>query len=411
MEENDYQDISANPGTPTTFGDTSSVTYSVNINPLWLTPDYSTQQVGDSLIVYHLETICKDSSTLPDVDIVRVWVAPRAGDIKLTSRIHLKQDTTFSRRMSRRVDGVKYIIQHNASIQDSGRIEAIRTDTICTVYNSIPVQAHDVFFFRLSANKDRRFDDTEWEQTVEYLTGNADVYQSAEDYVCTGNNVFVAPCSGTAVVGYLYEDSQNAPVTISVIKNHTTIPISQPHSLNAHDTIFFRATYSGVEPQWSKVHIRPYVKFLVNTTDPAFQNINDTLRYYPDIQIDYSSIIPDKSNSLRKRYGLLHKGWGVFAYNNKDHDEIIDTLTLVNADSAAVAKVRTDSATLYTQFSSIDTATIRIQVQGGELGSTAEGFINIINDYNPLENDSKWIAMHADSRTETWVAYGNLGSI
>ena len=113
-------------------------------------------------------------------------------NIKLTSRIHLKRDTTLSRRMSRKADGVKFIIQHNTFIQDSGRIDANRTDTIRTIYNSISVQAHDVFFFRLSANKDRRFDNTEWEQTIEYLTGNADVYQSAEDYVCTGDNVFVA---------------------------------------------------------------------------------------------------------------------------------------------------------------------------------------------------------------------------
>jgi len=422
ITENDYEDTPPNPGTPDTYGDTTSVTYTVNINPDWLSSDYHVQVVGDSLIVYHLETICNDSSDLPDVDIVRVWVAPRDGTINLASRIHLKQDTTYSRRMSRKVDGVKYYVQRNelqqnnsysASILDSGRIVANRTDTVQIVYNAISVQENDVFFFRLSANEDRKYDNTEWVQTIEYSSGNPALYNSANDYVCTGQNNFVAPCAGTAQVGYTYTNNQNTPFNVVVKKNGTPLSSLQPYSvsLTAGDSISFYAVCDpNNEPIWSNVHIHPYVKFIASSTASGFERISDTLRYFPDIHVMCSSVINDGTNPLRQLFGPLHKGWGQFAYNNKDHDEIIDVGNLQNADSALLAQFRSDSARIKVQFSSIDTTAMRTQIVQGSLGAITDT-IDSINKFNPLENGNYWIAMRADSKSETWLAYGNLGAI
>ena len=409
-----YSDIPSNPGIPYSNNNGDSVTYSLNLNPNWTTPDYHLAMVGDSLYVYHLETTCIEKDTLPNVDIVRVWVAPATGKIKLNSYILLNQDNSFSRQMARKADGVKYYIQHNNNtLIDSATISANYYDTVRIVRDTISVSEHDVLLFRLSANQNRRFDDTHWEQTITYTSGATGTYQSADDYVCSGRNIFKAPCNGTAVVGYSYTDTQNQPVTISVKKNGAPITVLSPSSIsvNAGDSITFDANYTGTEPQWSKVHIRPFVKFLHSSSDSAYQHIHDTLYYYPDVRIHCSSIIQNETDSLRKRYGLLHRGWGLFAYNNKNRDDIINIYQLYNAEDYAIANAQTDSSSIKQQFASVDSASIRTYAQQGNIAPVAQGYINTANTYNPLENGSKWIAMHADSRTETWKAYGNLGTI
>ena len=407
-----YIDIPAHSGSPSHYGESDTITYTPNLNPIWTSSDYHTEVIGDSLYVYHLETYCHEVDTLPNVDIVRVWVAPHEGEISLNSTIRMLPDSSFSRQAARKVDGVKYYVQHNTHLLDSGAINANTTDTITLSYAPISVQQHDVLLFRLSANQNRRFDDTDWEQTIQYVSGDSETYNSAADYVCTGKKVFTAPCSGSAILSYTLSNQSASSIGVSVKKNGNLLTTlsSYTTSLSAGDKISFEATYSGSEPQWSDVHIFPHVRFLAQTTDPAFQNISDTLDYYPDIDIPCSSILPDTA-SLRHLFGLLHKGWGQFAYNNLNREDTIDYTSLSNTEDIFCAQMAQDSLVLKSQFNTIDTTAIRQQMALESLAGEVATAINNTNTFNPLETNSKWIAMHADSRTERWVAYGNLGAI
>ena len=398
----------------------------LNIPTEWLSSDYRIVHRGDSLVIYHLETVCPESSDLPNVDIVRVWVAPHEGTIRITSDIHLKRDSSDSRLMSRKADGVKYYIQQNQlqrnpeyyiDILAQGTIPANCTDTIHSVINSVSVQANDVFFFRLSANKNRRFDDTEWTQTIQYTSGGTDVYNSANDYVCTGNKDFTAPCEGSVVAGYTLENNQSATFTVKIKQNGSDLMTSNQQIsipwVNVGDVISFEVEYdinNSAEPKWSDIHIHPYVIFSNSSQDGSCSEITGNLTYYPDVHIPATSIIANESDNLRQLFGLLHKGWGQFAYNNIYNATIIDILNLNNKESQLSSQIRNDSASIRGLVSQLDTTEIRLNAQSGTIHNSAQSMINSANTYNPIGSGG-WIAMHADSRTENWIAYGNLGAI
>ena len=67
--------------------------------------------VGDYVYRYRIDTICLDEQIDPDIEAVRVWVAPFDGEISLNSKIALIEDSSFSRQSSSTADGVRYIIQ------------------------------------------------------------------------------------------------------------------------------------------------------------------------------------------------------------------------------------------------------------------------------------------------------------
>ena len=426
ISPSEYSDDSINPGTPqyTNYGST----YNLDLPASWFSSDCKVVSVGDSLFRYHLETVCPESSDLPNVDIVRVWVAPHEGTIRITSDIHLKRDSSDSRLMSRKADGVKYYIQQNQlqrnpeyyiDILAQGTIPANCTDTIHSVINSVSVQANDVFFFRLSANKNRRFDDTEWTQTIQYTSGGTDVYNSANDYVCTGNKDFTAPCEGSVVAGYTLENNQSATFTVKIKQNGSDLMTSNQQIsipwVNVGDVISFEVEYdinNSAEPKWSDIHIHPYVIFSNSSQDGSCSEITGSLTYYPDVHIPATSIIANESDNFRQLFGLLHKGWGQFAYKNTSNATIIDLMMLTNAESGAATSItQTGQSTLEGQVAGISSSSIQNGVENGAIDNSALSMISTINNYSPIENNSNWIAMHPDSRTETWLAYGNLGAI
>ena len=374
-------------------------------NPRWENGDYKIVTHGDSMYVYRIETICRDSNLLPAVDVVRVWVAPRDGTVSLESRIRLLQNSTESRKAARKADGVKYYIQHNTILLDSASIDADSYEDRVYANGQIDVRKNDVFLFRLSSNDDRRFDDTDWEQTFVYLNESTDYpYNSSLDYICTGNTNFVAPAAGNVAVGYDIENEQPEELIVYITHNTwqlTTEPRNPTLHVEAGDSICYHVSgISGKEPRWSDVHIRPFIGFIADTTSPA---ATDTIWYHPDIRIDYSSTIPSDTARFRRLFGPLHRGWGQFAYNNSSHDDIINIDNLYNAMDRVVSEIHTTGyATMAEHYSDTVSLYDRDAINAMEEELSA---------YNPLTNESKWIQMLPDSRTEQWHTYGGMGCI
>lgn len=389
----------------------------------WLADGYSgsthkTIVKGDSLYVYVLNTSCEEKNDIPNVDIVRVWVAKEAGTISLRSAIRLLPDTSVSRRQSRKADGVKYYIQKNNSVVKSGYISAndhlLHTDS----FISLNVVASDVLLFRLSAGDDRRFDNVEWEQNIVYLSGTRKTYNSSNDYVCAGNKDFVAPSSGSVYAGYTLYNNQPAPYYINVLIHDSSSSVrsvsqNQYIHVNEGDRISFSITYPpiGPEPQWSNLRIYPYVNFV------SSENVSDTLYFHPDVNVQCSSILPDSAR-YRKIFGLLHKGWGQFAYNNSSNDSIICLDSLYNAEDAAVLALQAEdsrrgvSAIRHRLRNRLlaDSADLEINSEKDTISlSVLNSYVDSLRSFDPLKNGSKWIGMHPDSKTNTWYAYGNLG--
>ena len=399
--------------------------------------EYSFQLINDTIFVYHKDFSCTQSSDEPNVDIVRVWVSDREAMLRLKSNAFLIADTTFSRTQARNADGVRLRIQWNKNVHPQG--DRLVADSLIVLYDdtieaddydhkiesyNLSLQPGDVLFFRLSAQKNHRFDNVNWEQTILSMSGDT-LFDSARDYVCTGNQSFVAPASGTARVRLSCANDDGVPVRVTAKLENTSIlsRILLPHT--SLDTLFyasvpdtsrlsFFADSLSTEPRWSKVHVTPSVDYwgslLVDTAE-AGTILPDTLHYYPDVRIGHSSFYTDDTDLYRRLFGPLHKGWGWFAYNNINihSDSIILMQTLRNEEYLMADSVydnmdayHNDNAYAVLQDSTLSDLA-RMQ--------KADSCFSAVPTYNPLSNDMRWVPMHSDNINSQYVAYGNTGYI
>ena len=169
-----------------------------------------------NVYVYRKEKTCEHELLDPDMDAVKVWVAPMNGEIRIDSDIQLLEDTSESRRQSRYANGIRYTLQHNfgnSSVSGTNYFNSFIVDEMFTGVitkddysmhhwdTTISVIENDVLFFRLQSNGDRSFDKVNWEQNITYLTGSntndiygrpINEYNSEEDFLVTGDDYFQA---------------------------------------------------------------------------------------------------------------------------------------------------------------------------------------------------------------------------
>lgn len=80
---------------------------------------------------YRQEYVCHSVRTEPDIETVRVWVAPKDGNITLCGSIALTEDSSASRLRSRTADGIAYTIQHCRKVAE-------RNDACRRLYTTAP---------------------------------------------------------------------------------------------------------------------------------------------------------------------------------------------------------------------------------------------------------------------------------
>ena len=384
--------------------------------------------------VYKLEYICKPIKTDPDIETVRVWVAGWSGDIELKDTISLVPDASQSREHSRTADGVSYTIQrcHGVREQDNMHLDAddytilhqgaigADDDSIHIWSNIFHVEEGDILMFRLRSGENSLYDKTNWHHVIKY--NESQVYDSEKDYICTGDGYFQAQNAGKIILSISGSNDGAVPVGLRVFKNgesirnesvtHGSVNIQIEDSVQSNDNIFIQLSYNGEEPRWSDVHLVPRLQYI--SYFPTDNNdVCDTVIYYPDVQIqEYTSFIEDKSSPYHKLFGTLHKGWGEFAYqkDSLDNDTIILN-SLVNTQLLAAEQIKNDS----TSFKNYDPNTpsldsTDVMDEDDLLAQVNSAFSSDII-YNPISEHNRWIPMRADSRTEQYIAYGNLGCI
>lgn len=384
--------------------------------------------------VYKLEYICKPVKTDPDIEIVRVWVAGWSGDIELKDTISLVSDASQSREHSRTADGVSYTIQrcHGVREQDNMHLEAddytilhqgaigADDDSIHIWSNIFHVEEGDVLMFRLRSGENNLYDKTIWHHVIKY--NESQVYDSEKDYICTGDGYFQALNAGKIILSISGSNDGAVPVELRVLKNgesirnesvtHGSVNIQIEDSVQSNDNIFIQLSYNGEEPRWSDVHLVPKLQYI--SYFPTDNNdVCDTVIYYPDVQIqEYTSFIENKSSPYRKLFGTLHKGWGEFAYqkDSLDNDTIILN-SLVNTQLLAAEQIKNDSTSFKNYDPNIPSLeSIDVMDEDDLLAQVNSAFSSDII-YNPISKNNRWIPMRADSRTEQYIAYGNLGCI
>ena len=393
---------------------------------------------GDSIKAYRLEYICRPANLDPKIEIVRVWVAPDSGTITLADRIQLIEDRSKSRSHSIKADGVTYSIQHCHSVttlNDSAHLHAdaysvLRESSLgAGDYDMQPwdstfyVQKGDVLMFRLRSGDNNSFDKTNWHHIIQY-SGKSKIYDSEKDFICTGDGHFQAYKKGEVILTFSGNNEGTKPVRLRVMKNtqiheeHTlqggTINLSiRPLNVDSSDNVYIQLSSiqaGSAEPRWSDIHLYPKLQYITSfPRDGSNVTYQDTVVYYPDVQItNYSSVVSDMASPYRKLFGTLHQGWGGFAYQNIDtndtiENDIIIIDSLVNTQLLAVQQMPPES-----EISTTDTSFVHTCTNDSLVSRFKTEFANS-NAYDPLSD--YWIPMRTDSRTEQYIAYGNMGCI
>ena len=413
---------------------------------------------GNEVIsVYKRVLRCDPLPLDPDIDAVRVWVAPKEGMINIHSVFMLDIDTASAEfKQSHYANGVRYTIQQELGVKrilpsfdlsskksvelyeqkvprDSARIK-YTTDV------KTEVNAGDLIFFRLQSGGNRLFDYANWQQEIEYDDWSGfdfhDMpnccYNSVEDFVVSGEKFFSAYKSGIVDIdvdihttdvgtpGVLQINSSSPfsvspggsyfPVLIPIVSNMSTT-LSYNSLVLADDTIAF--VLNAPASKWGNIEIRPHVRyryFDTLSTSPLVTGW-DTLDYYPPVAYfsiyDYlmgllpmGNIDQNLMEAYHRYFGPLYRGWGQCGYNNSAEG---------GASINDLIKIKTFHLTNYDQ---VDPAAINTSISESDVSNnnSQEGMSNYYasnNMYNPL-SDTRWIEMEPDSRHWIWKGYGNI---
>ena len=287
---------------------------------------------------------CTPLTNEPDLDAVRVWVAPKAGEIVLTSTMCIAEDLSESAVQSIHADGVICAVQHNYDVGINGYSLTsdspviIREDTLtfnnpdsCVRKDTFSVGYNDILFFRLKSRQSRLADRVFWTQNICFTQGG-ETYNSARDFVLAGNTRFLAPKKGTVTITGELKRLNNAlhysPCTLFIAKNDTlmaniplgtnnaTIPVSTSFNVNANDSVTIAILANNTDMDWGNVSFVPELRFTPAVSDNSMPLV-DEITCYPAVikDITINNYSPTR-DSLHYWFGHLYNGWGQFAYNN-----------------------------------------------------------------------------------------------
>ncbi|MBO7630464.1 MAG: hypothetical protein J6S87_11105, partial [Bacteroidales bacterium] len=391
-----------------------------------------------TLYLYRRVIRCEPEILDPDLDAVRVWIAPRSGEATLQSVFQLMEDTSANRRQSQYANGVRYTIQINrANNAQSYKIFSTDTeelysmtvaDSVYTpdsVSHTLDLQEGDILFFRQQSRGNRSFDRSFWHQRIVYSADTThdkygmrgDVYDSREDFFVCGSDYYKTHTNGTATatadvyVGNIHDtvrlfclDSNRNILgdTVFLLSGPLqTVQIFSEQVVNSGCEMHFVAIIPD-SVSYGEIKIAPKVEFSytynpVGTT--VTDSIRDTLTVYPSVNLAIDNYKHTAVDSIEHiLFGPLYRGWGQFAYNNHNNpvtDPIrIELLNAGYLQSTAV----TDSASIY-GIPSIDSS------------SSQSDFANSFsasNMFNPLASNTCWVEMLPDCRHQSWNGYGNI---
>ena len=268
----------------------------VNSNELIFTQDTSYLQPNDP------DTIRRN--------VVRVWVAPKAGYITVSGVASLDPTFDKARRVSDN-DGVRLSIQHNGVVKDSAYLDTITTLRDMTIPNAFEVEKGDRIYFRVESLKDNYYDIVNWSPIVTYNSTNTIAqdyegrkiyeYNSEEDFFAWKTENFNAPIDECVYVNskYIVKDPFSSTIYLSAnivdtgniivdtIFNDVISPgtvvwggTEKEFSLGEGQRIVFEAR-SDYEVDWTKLSWNPIIRSsCISNGQPnisVLPNTNDTI--------------------------------------------------------------------------------------------------------------------------------------
>ncbi|HEX8095833.1 SpvB/TcaC N-terminal domain-containing protein, partial [Jatrophihabitans sp.] len=182
----------------------------------------------------------------PPADVLRRWVVPYTGYVKVTGAAALIQDTSAERASYTGADGVRVAIQKNGTELWSTTIGATDyTAKTPTGVSLVSVTQGDRLYFRVGSQQNGAYDQVSWNPVIQYTSStgtaksaNPDIngldayrYQASQDFTLAGRSGtrVRAPLNGTVrLTGDLHKlGATSDDITVEVTKNGQVVT-SQP---------------------------------------------------------------------------------------------------------------------------------------------------------------------------------------
>ena len=385
---------------------------------------------------------CGNYSNEPDLDAVRVWVAPHDGNIRLFSTVALIEDTSESVKQSRRRDGVCFSVQHNTGVHTNGY--ELLSDIPTVLYRdtlfqndhlakdtTFFVHQNDVLFFRLQSGRSRLADRVQESETISYITGSdANEYNSINDFVLTGKGLFCAPKKGSVTITGTLHRRTNAHLdcfNLTILKNgniayldsltlsNNYVQVNKSFSVDSGDTVRIIILQKSANVDWGNVIFLPVLQFDGDPTDMSLI-MSSPIEIHPHV---FKFIIHNNTDhlrdSLRYWFGPLYKGWGCFTYNNNFPNSAglpIDVSRLVipaatTGDTTEFSRSKL-SSTINEANYEIDTA----NTDAPTANFTPESLASDIDSlYNPLSDNTSWVPAYYNGEYGSYVGFGGTTEI
>ena len=399
--------------------------------------------------VYHREWDCSYHDESLATDAVRVWIAPRAGEIDITSRIQLLEDTTPSRSVARHADGVVLAIQKTSNISyghssfnanstinmlNSIMIDSMDYEMHVDSARRVSVDTGDMIFFRLRSKADYHFDNVYARFTIDYTDSNSSNeysieerhkwhFDSQEDFVLSSDGYFQAPVGGSYKIEIRQlENPENASVELRVNDNPVVWDWNNNNMYKTDDiskdvTISVVLTSYDPDIKWGDVVCKPHITFfpdpnaeLYDTIDEDAANMTiDTIECWlaPQVKLDHAYSIYN-TPLYRRLFGPLNKGWGQFAYRSEG----------AGADTIHIEKLLPPDMML-SDNTNVDDSVRLGQMTSEEPDTASFGQSETMEDflesnpvfYSPYSDSSNWVEMSPDVEHWAWVGYGHQNTV
>lgn len=390
-------------------------------------PDNLSQEFYDGRIdVYKKEVVCSPKSYDPNLETVKVWVAPADGNINITSDIKLQASHSDSYAQSKRRDGVQYRIQICKDVTAdsqyrlfSSNYRVLAKDTILrddtTTHSrmipNVSVSKGDIVMFRLQSGDNRAFDKVVWEQNLAY-TDHMETFNSKRDFIVSGDKYFQAHKDSShfdmEIASSVRSSSDSAYLVVFSTANH--IPTVDTFLLTPTSNNSISLNGSLMESddirlflianEYSSFDVRPHIRYVFPDTINNHA-VQDTVDYYPPVQMMINNYNQTREDTVcHWLFGPLYRGWGQFAYNNDTtgnllaNDSIIDLSTLV-VDPCLHPQ---DSIDALNDTSSIRNFVPATNTSTPQESSVVSNAFNSTGVYNPLSTRTRWVEMQPDSR-------------
>ena len=428
--------------------------------------DYAVSPDQLMLYIYCKTLRCEPIQLDPDMDAVKVWIAPKSGVLKIESIFQLLEDESESRRQSKYVNGVRYTIQLNRDNQFIGRLISGSAEELFSQVvekdnyeaqlwdGKIEINKDDILFFRLQSNGDRSFDKVMWEQILTYEDYNngqfideygedINSYIASKDFIVTGEEFFQAPEAGTVRIsgpveriGPLYRNARleiryNEEILqeIELSNNFTYEEISIELDVKQYDSIKFRIFEENLRnTTWSNIKFIPQIAYTGVFHGSCGEDVKETFYHYPPVYLHITNEIiyelPNKGSvwdfvkevNLRyytgRLFGSLYRGWGQFAYNNEGRraTDLIDIQHL-KIDPSLSPQISMEDPNDAGERNEIRN---RIKTDPHTGDETREGLtasFDVNQLYYPLSSNTRWVEMRPNNQFQAWVGYGNINYI